>query len=344
MQRFLIPNLCLSLFLLASCEQAEVSTNTPEDGSVFQVASVDLNGGTHTRTIITGIESDPGSGLNANGKISRLGMYAIYANGSEYKPSYGRNTATYVNTSGKWKPDASLAGDETLRLPTGAVYVYAWHPYSLQPSYNNGSFYIGGVELCTEDDFKATAQTDYLYAAGCNAGGNKVTVTSQNNPGLRFTLKHALTKLTFSMKKDASIESTETLTLTQLVLKSYGNNFLTGSGVNRRMSLADGTLSGLVATEKLTYEGSLALTFGYQDITALVAPITGMQRFSFELTVTTGGGEIRKYQTQALNVSTTWEAGKNYVYKLKVDKMSAVLEGPAKVYEWTDEKNDIHIQ
>lgn len=336
MQRFLISNLCLSLFLLASCEQAEVSTNTPDDDSILRIASVDLNGGPHTRTIITGTES--------NGKISRLGIYAIYADGSEYKPSYGRNTATYVNTSGKWKPDASLAGDETLRLSTGAVYVYAWHPYTLQPSYNNGSFYIGGIELLTEDDFSATGQTDYLYAAGSDASGNKTAVTSQNNPGLCFTLKHALTKLTFSMKKDESIEDAETLTLTQLVLKSYDNNFLTGSGVNRRMDLADGTLNGLVATEKLTYKGSLTLTHDYQNITALVAPITGMQRFSFELTVTTGSGESRKYQTKALNVSTTWEAGKNYVYKLKADKMSAVLEGPAEVYDWVDEKNDIPIQ
>lgn len=353
MRRISLYSLYLFLFLSASCEQATIPETTPDDNDptveVLRITSVSLKGNTSVRSIITGTETDPVSGTNTNGKISRLGMYAVCTDGTEYQPANGKNTATYVNAAtGKWQPAANLTGDESLRLCSTPVYIHAWHPASLLPSYSNGNFYVTGIGLLTADDFQATGQTDYLYAAGSSGNGGtagtKTAVTSQNNPGLSFTMKHALAKLTFKMKKDLSIDASETLTLKQIVLKSYGNNFLTGSGSNRRMSLQDGVLSGLVATEKLTYTGDLVLNHTTQDVVALVAPIKDMQRFSFELTVSSANGETRKYQTKALNVSTTWEAGKNYAYTIKADKMSAILEGLPEVTDWTDEKNDIPIQ
>lgn len=345
MRRINLYPLCL--LLLAACEPASVDAPATTDdtpGDVLRVASISLQGETATRSIITGIETDPvNGGSNTDGKISRLGMYAVCADGTEYKPMNGRNTAVYVKSSDKWQPDASLTGDENLRLSATEVYVYAWHPSTLSPSYASGSFHVSGIDIKTTDSFDATAQTDYLYAAGNTDGATdgKTAVTSQQNPGLKFRMKHALAKLTFRIKKDDT--TSETLTLKQLILKGSGNSFLTGSGTNRRMALANGVLSGLVATEKLTYSGTLELDASGQDVIILVAPVTGVQRLGLELTVDFPD-VARKFQTKALSVATTWESGKNYVYNVNVNKMSASISEVPAVYDWTEETNDIPIQ
>ena len=338
MRQFLLYGLCLLFF--TSCDRETIVTQTNES-DVFRIASVNL-GNTATRNIITGIGSGTPSGDAS--KISSLGIYAACTDGSEYKPVNGRNTATYVYQNNKWLTNPDLTGDESLRLSQQQVYIYGWHPSALLPKYENGNPYITGIEIVEKDDFKATAQTDYLYATGYVSGDARTAVTSQNNPGLKFNMDHALAKLTFKMKKDVSIAVDEALTLKQLTIKSPENKFLTGSGSNRRMNLTDGILSGLIATEKLIYTGELTLDHSGADVIALVAPIKDMQRFGFELSVELASGETRQYQTKTLNVSTTWLAGKNYVYKIKVDKMSATLDGPVEVYDWTDEKNEIPIQ
>lgn len=351
------PGLCLPLFALclffASCQQSHLpSAATGADDSLLDVASVELAGDAATRALIDGTETHVDGSAGTSGKISAIGLYAVCADGAEYLPAYGRNTATfYKQVSGKWQHAAGVSGDGSLRLSASpAVNVYAWHPCTLQPTYENGAYiYISGIEILANDDFTAGSQTDYLYACGSETSGGttKVSVTSQHNPGLYFTLKHALAKLTFRVKTTSAIQN-GALTLTKVVLKSPDNDILTGSGsANRRMSLIDGVLNGLAETEKLTYTGTLALSQSGEDVVALVAPAS-VKRFNFEFwvkpTADTDDSNLRKCQTKTLSSAVSWLAGKNYVYTVLVDGMSASLEGVPAVYEWTEEINDIPIQ
>lgn len=344
----------LFLLSLASCEQA--GDNLPEEAAtpadlMPRVASVSMpTNRTTTRTIITGVEDAPASGAAGSAdKISGIGVYAVRADGAEYKPTHGSNAVTYQKGAAGWL-NASRLDATNLFLPTTySVNLYAWHPAGLPTGYvTSGNFYVSNIEIRQTDNFSATQQTDYLYAAGCRQNESTVAaVNATDNPGLYFKMQHAMAKLVFTIKKD--IGNTETLKLQQFKLKtSDAKGFRTGESSNRRMNLTTGTFNNLLPSSELTYTESTPQEVTPTGVTviALVAPVTALGTVSFELSMEVGGKDTRLYRTKALSNATTWEQGKVYSYTLKIEKMSADIVGDkeAEVKDWTTETDEIPIQ
>lgn len=356
MKKSIEKTLLQMLFLLsfASCDQGgdnlPEETVTPAD-RIPRVASVSMpTNRTTTRTIITGTEETPADGAAGSAdKLSGIGVYAVRADGTEYKPTHGSNTAAYQKETTGWL-NASRLDATNLFLPTAySVNLYAWHPAGLPTGYvTSGNFYVSNIEIRQTDNFSATQQTDYLYAAGCLKEETTVAaVKATDNPGLYFKMQHAMAKLVFTVKKD--VTNTETLKLQQFKLKtSDAKGFRTGEGSNRRMNLTTGAFNNLLPSSELTYTESIPqeVTSTGVKVIALVAPVNSLGTVSFELSMEVGGKDTRLYRTKALSNATTWEQGKVYSYTLKIEKMSADIVGDkeAEVKDWTTETDEIPIQ
>lgn len=346
-QRFLLQ--ILSLLFITSCEQgdspADIHTmNAP------RIASVSLpEKNTISRSIINGTESVPTDGISPNAdKLSSIGVYAVCTDGTEYKPDHGSNRAIYRKEGNDWL-NPSREDATNLFLPsTQTVNVYAYHPFSLSTGYAAGNFFAYNIEIRSTDDFNATQQADYLYAAGCRKDETVVAaINSTDNPGLHFNMQHAMAKLVFTVKKDAT--NTETLKLKEFKMKtSDSKGFRAGEGSNRRMNLETGAFSNLLPSSTLTFTAGtpVEVTTGGATVTALVAPVNALQLISFELTMEVGGKDTRVYRTKPLSNATTWSQGKMYHYSLKIEKMSAEVVGDkeVEVFDWTTETDEIPIQ
>lgn len=349
MQRIIIY--IFFLFFLTSCEQDGSPVEPTPDAlsAVPHITSVSLPGEGTTRSIITGTEDfqENGASSGTSDKLSSIGLYAVYADQSEYKPTHGSNTAIYRKSADGWF-NPSREDATNLFLPSDkSVNIYAWHPSELSPDYEGGKFHISNIRILAENDFSATNQTDYLYAYGYTGDNplSKANVNSANNPSLKFKMQHALAKLTFTIKIKA--DNTESLKLKEFVMKtSDAQGFRVGEGVSRHMSFIDGEFVNLLPTSTLTYKDANlpAVTVSGVMVTALVAPVTALRLVSFEMTMDVGGTDIRTYRTTALSSASTWVKGKEYKYTLIIDKMAARIEGDAKVYDWGTEETDIPIQ
>ena len=339
----------LSLLFLTSCEQGNAPMDTPAlPTDVPCITSVSLPGAsTATRTIITGIENAPeGGAAGSADKLSGIGICAIGTDGTEYRPVRGTNTAVYQKKRDGWfNPSRKEATN--LFLPSGdkLVYIYAWHPSGLTPDFEAGNNYLTDIKILAEDDFKATNQTDYLYAYGYTDESTKdiVGVNSTNNSPLKFCMQHALAKLTFTVKKG---DKDESLHLTEFMMNtSDASGFRTGDGSTRRMSFENGEFANLLSASTLTYKDadSPEVTTAGITVTALVAPVTDLRQISFKMTMTVGDSDTRIYRTRTL-ATTTWVKGKEYKYTLVAYKLSAEIEGDAEVNDWTTEVSDIPIQ
>lgn len=330
-------------WLVTSCDTDVTTESLPQPATdILLVSEVSMESKPVSRSII----EDVGT---TDGQLSKIGLYAVGSDGSEYTPLDDSNYCRYAYNSSKWQPDAD---SPYMRLPKhSSVCIYAWNPAELNPLYVNKNCYVSGVEILSKDDFNATGQTDYLYAPGCRSGETEgvSVVNIYNNPGLSFHLKHALAKISLVIKKSTS---TDVLMLKTIKLvTSDSNGFKIGNSTNRRLlNLATGALSGLLPTESLTFEAAdgeeIQLDETGKTITALVAPVSKLQRVSFELTIKIDD-VLRTFQTKKLTNPTTWQSNYQYKYTILIDdKMSAQIVGDSEVevYDWATEINEIPIQ
>ena len=323
--------------LLAACSEGPASP-LPDaaDADVLRVLSVDTKE-VGTRSVMTTAE------LATDG--AQIGVYAINPDKTEYLPPRGgSNTAVYTYNSSVW--NAATVGTDLLRLPSATgktVNVYAFYPSDLTSAYQSGGeSYVSGVDILSEDDFKATSQADYLYA------GTVATGVCATSPAVSFEMNHALVKLTLKVYKSGSLTSTMKLT----GLKINDNSGALKGGTGKRMRLSDGQLQGTVAlsaitltaaddaqkTEIVTYtDGSTPTAFAF----CLLAPAK-VTYLSFLVTTATTGLEAgattqtQQFLTQqTLMTKTDWKAGEHVVLTIVLDGMKATVTNIS-VRPWED--------
>ena len=191
---------------------------------------------------------------------------------------------------------------------TADATVYAWYPATGGEITNPTSTSTKDITVVNADDFAATDQTDYLYAT-------PATVTTTNRTA-ELTFKHALSKVIFKVKKVDDFSGTGDLSA--IALSSTETPFLSGSGT---MTIADGSISGLTATDNLTYTGSYTLTTTAQEAVALVAPTTLAANTSATstITITLTIDDDDSYSTTLPVLETSeWAAGNTYTYNITV--------------------------
>ena len=325
------------LLLLAACN-GDPASPLPDaaDADVLRVLSVGTKE-VSTRTVMTTDE------LVTDG--AQIGVYAVNPDKTEYVPPRGgSNTAVYTYNSSAWH--ATTVDANLLRLPSATgktVNVYAFYPSNLTSAYqsDDGS-YVSGVDILSEDDFKATNQEDYLYAGTAKTG---VCATS---PAVSFEMNHALVKLTFKVYKSGSLTSTMKLT----GLKINDNSGALKGGTGKRMRLSDGQLQSTVPLSVITLtaaddaqkteidiytDGSTSTASAF----CLLAPAK-VSYLSFLVTTATTGleaGATKQTQQfltqQTLMTKTDWKAGEHIVLTIVLDGMKATVTNIS-VHSWED--------
>lgn len=320
------------LLLPASCNNdIPVLSPVEQDSDVLHVLSVGMDEAA-TRSIVTT------DNLKTVGE--KIGVYAVNSDQTEYHPLHGgSNTAIYQYDGTNWNV---VAADDSklLRLPSGStVNVSAFYPSILTPVYKSkNESYVSGIHILVEDDFAASAQTDYLYA-------EPVTGINTAKPGATFTLKHALSKLTFRVYKDATLTKATNLSALKIIDDSYKLQ----AGTGKTMRLSNGTLQGLsgqpavnlTATadqvQEIKTKSTTSATVTTATAYCLLAPAPNVEYLSFQLTtVEADTGQEQTFLTQRTDMhSHRWTAGQHLIINIVLKGMEAIVTGLA-VYDWED--------
>lgn len=314
--------------VLAACSDNNIQLpldNREQD--VLRVLSVGT-GTPDTRSIMTT------DSLNIAGK--RIGVYMLAEDGTEYVPVRGgSNTSVYEYDGTNWN---CTAADENhlLRLPFATeetVKATAFYPAVLIPHYSTSGNYVSGIHILASDDFAATKQTDYLYAA-------YVTGLNTMNRSAAFTMKHALAKLTFKVYRTSVLDETKLVSL-QIMDAGGGSNLQAGSG--KSMILETGLLQGLVGQSVIilvaandSQKQNINLAEGSGETataSCLVAPAPGIEYLSFQLTTSQGTADSEQnFLTSSIKMVSAspvsneylrWKAGSHYVFTIVLDGMKA---------------------
>lgn len=306
-----LRNLSLSAlaFLLWACADGIVPEPATQGGPL-QLRSVELPDASATRATST----------------AQLDKIGVYATGNSHVALSSNAKSVYALQNGTWS-------SEYPPLITQDVKLYAFSPYTLAVTNSSAGNHTVPVEVAA-DNFTASRQTDYLYAEPVAASASKRAVT--------FTMKHALAKVSFRVKKSANVQ--ETLTLKNIELVSSTNRLQMGKGGT--LNLANGTLNGLASTSSITLDGTVVLNTLQSDpnVSSLVAPMTATEtRLSFRLTVEvseagSGTTTTRTFETAAVAKEVQWLAGYHYVYGITVDKMSGSLTN-VQIDAWKSDAN-----
>lgn len=317
---------CLACFLLAACQSEEVTVIGSKNA--LQVLSVDLENEKNTKAGVTSIKE-----------------VMVYATSNTH-------TEIATNVQSKFIYDASTWSCSTPpELSDNTFYIYAWYPSQrkdggdhITATNNSEGNHSVPAYVYSEDTFTDQKQDDYLYADQTT----QITA-SKGSKTVRFTMKHALSKVSFEITKDVS--ATETLTLTRVDIISNTNSLQTGTG---QMYLKNGTLIGLSSVGQVSLTGSFTLgnSLSVPNLSALVAPMGKPEKvLSFRLYVSVNG-EDRIFETGTVkedNITdwqgVQWIAGLHYVYRIKVSKVGGIINGVS-IYDWqkdTDQNTQVGI-
>lgn len=240
-------SLALPCMLLAvGCDNnttPEVESNEPIELQINPTVAL-------TRGVIQG-----GSG---NGFTTAGTTVAVYATGDDYTSS--NNYAVYtLQDGGGWSNVAS--DDNKIFLTSKAATIYAYYP--TDNKYDTDSK-ISVTTLEGDENTAitvvdngiafATGETDYMYATAVS------DVTNKSNNSVALNMQHAMSMISFCVKKDASYAGGGELT--KIVVKDNGDNTTLGKGDDSglKMNITDGTITGNLVdatyTRKIVKSGS----------------------------------------------------------------------------------------
>lgn len=302
----------LACSILAGCHADEMQID--DQGNTLQLLSVTL-------------DEDPASKA-AVSSINTVNIYATTGTGTETALA-SNPLSTYTYSGNTWSSTAApvLAGETN---------IYAFYPSITEANalipvtHSSDGNHTIPVSILSSDTFGGK-QEDYLYAT-------TPTSASLTQKAISLEMNHALSKITFEFTKTES--ATEDFTLQQVDIISKTNRLQAGSGNNVNMNIKTGELTGLAASGQVSLTGVKILSSkGSTRISALLAPMSGAEpAMSFSLTVKVGE-TVRTFETGTVTsgasdwVGEQWKGGLEYVYKIKVDKMSGSFEGVS-VYNW----------
>lgn len=274
-----------------------------EESNILRLQAVELADSNSTKSTVTSINE---VNVYARQKDAS-GVYSDYYTSADV----GKVTQTrFTNETGSWM------SKDGIDIKAVAAYLQACYPApeGSTISYDNGVLKTP-VSVLSKIKFNdpANEQKDYLYSKEESATTSARSIT--------LTMYHALAQVSFRIAKSNSV--TESMTLKQIDIVSRGTRLQKGDGY---MSLIDGTLMGLSATDslRLTGEKTLQTTQQQADITCLVAPMSGVESsLSFSMTVNVGG-EDRVFTTKSVT-DVQWKKGEHYTYHITVNQMSGNL-------------------
>lgn len=267
MKTYLINSMCLlyAATLLTACSGQDEPMTSEE-----QQVPLEINiKGCETRGVITG---------NTLPDQSSIGIYTVNAN----------DYATHSNVAAICNNNVWELGT-TIYLNQDAQKVYAYYPYDKSAN-------IGALTL------KTSEQTDCLYGYAVDTD-NKLTTVNSANPKANILLKHAMSRLTFVLKKSETNQNDG----------NVGSLDLSGVYLSATLDIKTGSLK-LGDHGDLVTKADIELSTKGQNVDILVLP---MSVSTTEVTLL--GMYIGNNYYTAQLPSGKWEAGQQYTYTIEVD-------------------------
>ncbi|OCR32723.1 hypothetical protein AC140_23470 [Bacteroides fragilis] len=195
----------------------------------------------------------------------------------------------------------------------------------------------------------ASGEVDYMYADQGSTGVKASYKNGDTNKTGKVTLamKHALAMVSFRVYADHTYKNTGAFTKLVLANKSGGTTIL-NNGASPAMKIKDGTITPGSSPTAVTYTRDIAnytLSKAAADTdqarttaknnakkaSILVLPESTVDKSNVEATLTIDNQE---YKVALPGSGSKWEAGKNYLYTVKLSGSELVISSVT-VTEWT---------
>lgn len=327
-------SLALPCMLLAvGCDNntaPEVESNEPVELQINPTVAL-------TRGVIQG---GSGQGFSKDAKV------AVYAIGDDYTSS--NNYAVYtLGEDNAWSNTAT--DNNKIFLTNKAATIYAYYP--TDNKYDNNSQItvtplVGdeNTAIAAVDNASGTAiaaadgEVDYMYATAVS------NVTNKSGNGVTLAMQHAMSMISFCVKKDASYAGTGSLTNIKLEdTNGSGTTLGTGDTGGLKMDITSGAISGTLkdATYKRKITNGYTLTTSAdKKFSILVLPTTASIESNIKATFTIDGADYDVTLTAPTNGSDTSKsgyllAGSNYLYTVTL-KGTGLAISSVTVAAWTD--------
>lgn len=195
----------------------------------------------------------------------------------------------------------------------------------------------------------ASGEVDYMYADQGSTGVKASYKNGDTNKTGKVTLamKHALAMVSFRVYADHTYKNTGAFTKLVLANKSGGTTIL-NNGASPTMKIKDGTITVGSSPTAVTYTRDIA-NYMLSKATAdtdqarataknnarkasiLVLPENTADKSTVEATLTI---DNQDYKVALPSSSSAWEAGKNYLYTVKLSGSELVISSVT-VTQWT---------
>ena len=196
----------------------------------------------------------------------------------------------------------------------------------------------------------ASGEVDYMYADQGSTGLKASYKNGDTNKTGQVTLamKHALAMVSFRVYADHTYKNTGAFSKLVLANKSGGTTILKNGGTNPTMKIKDGTITAGSSPAAVTYTRDIAnytlpkaassdasavttAKNSAKKASILVLPESTADKSNVEAKLTIDNQE---YKVALPSSSSAWEAGKNYLYTVKLSGSELVISSVT-VTQWT---------
>lgn len=193
----------------------------------------------------------------------------------------------------------------------------------------------------------ASGEVDYMYADQSTAVKASYKNGDTNKTGqVTLAMKHALAMVSFRVYADHTYKNTGAFT--KLVLANKSGNTTLNNGASPTMKIKDGTITVGQSPAAVTYtrdianytlpkaassDASAATTAknNARKASILVLPESTVDKSTVEATLTI---DAQDYKVALPGSGSAWEAGKNYLYTVKLSGSELVISSVT-VTQWT---------
>ena len=266
----------------------------------------------------------------------------IYAHYPAYQPGSSNNTALKATNSSGEYTESSTINISVFPGSTGSVNA----KIDFQSTDNSDS------QTSTKDKIlAASGEVDYMYADQGSTGVKASYKNGDTNKTGQVTLamKHALAMVSFRVYADHTYKNTGAFSKLVLANKSGDTkNVLNNGGTTPAMKIKDGTITLGSSPAAVTYTRDIA-NYALSKATAdtdqarataknnakkasiLVLPESTADKSTVEATLTI---DNQDYKVALPGSGSAWEAGKNYLYTVKLSGSELVISSVT-VTQWT---------
>ena len=272
----------------------------------------------------------------------------IYAHYPAYQPGSSNNTALKATNSSGEYTESSTINISVFPGSTGSVNA----KIDFQSTDNSDGNSSGSAKILA-----ASGEVDYMYADQSTAvkASYKKDDTNKTGKGT-LAMKHALAMVSFRVYADHTYKNTGAFSKLVLANKSGGTTILNNGGSPTTMKIKDGTITVGQSPEAVTYtrdienytlhkaassDASAATTAqnNARKASILVLPESTADKSTVEATLTI---DDQDYKVALPGSNSAWEAGKNYLYTVKLSGSELVISSVT-VTEWTTVVSDASL-